>query len=171
MILYGLYWVVRALFVQVDVGGDQQYTGPLLFWDAGQILVYIFYGIPLLGNPSLGGYFNGFVLPGPLIYVGIGLFLLALSTLRPRLAYWSLQVTLWLVSMSLWFALAFAPSNQNGIDIPDSFAPFFWITLVCSLLLLIVYKPVLALLRRFCIQPRAINSSEEHILSVVQTKE
>jgi hypothetical protein len=169
LLLYGLFWVVRALFVQTDVSGDQQYIGPLLFWDSGQILAYIFYGLPLLATPALGGWFHGFVLPGPLLYVGIGLCLLALSTLRPRLTYWSLQVALWLVSMSFWSGLAMA-FNQNGMNIPGSFTPFFWITLVCSLVLLVVYIPVLALLKKLCTLP-IISPPEMNVLRVVRTKE
>ncbi len=169
LLLYGLFWVVSALFVQTDVSGDQHYIGPLLFWDSGQILAYIFYGLPLLANPVLGGWFHGFVLPGPLLYVSIGLFLLTLSTLRPRLAYGSLQMALWLVSMSFWSSLALA-FNQNGIEVPGSFTPFFWITLVCSLVLLATYKPVLAVLKKLCTLP-TISPPEMDVLGGVRTKE
>ena len=151
LFLYGFFWVVRALFVQIDVSGDQQYIGPLIFWDSGQILAYIFYGLPLFGEPVLGGWFHGFVLPGPLLYVSVGLCLLALSTLRPWLVYWSLQIALWLVSMSFWAGLA-VTFNQNGIDVPGIFTPFFWITLLCSLVLLAACILMLALLKKVTTQ-------------------
>src|SRR5690349_20054091 len=130
LVLYGLFYVVSAFFVQINVAGDQQYVGPLLFWDSGSILAYIFYGFPLLG----GGFFHEVPLPGPLLYVSIGFCLLAFSTRRPRLLYWSLQVVLWLGNMSFWAGLATLFNrliDQNWINVPGSFAPFFWITLFC----------------------------------------
>ena len=88
--------------------------------DPGEILSYIFFGFPLLATPFLGGWFHWYVQPGPLLFVSIGLCMLVLSTLRPRLAYWSLQLALLLVSMSFWSSLAMA-FNQNGIEIPEQF--------------------------------------------------
>jgi hypothetical protein len=161
---------VSALLIQTEVSGDQQYIGLLLFWDPGEILAYVFYGFPLLATPFLGGWFHGLVQPGPLLYVSIGLCLLTLSTLHPRLAYWSLQMALWLASMSFWSSLAMA-FNQNGMEIPGSFTPFFWITLVCSLILLAAYKPVLAVLKKLCTLPPTISPPEMDVLSDVRTKE
>ena len=89
---------------------------------------------------------------------------------RPRLAYWSLQLALWLVSMSFWSSLAMA-FNQNGIEIPGSFTPFFWITLVCSLILLAAYKPVLAVLKKLCTLPTTTSHPEMDVLSDARTKE
>lgn len=152
LLLYGLYWVVLALFTQVDQGGAVQYHGPLLFWDATPIRDYIFFGYPLPDNPALGGWFAGRVMPGPLLYASLGLCLLTLSTLRPRLAYWSLQVVLWLGSMSCWGSLALMfDQHGSGQVIPDSITPFFWITLACSLVLLGLYQPVLAGLKKLCL--------------------
>jgi hypothetical protein len=169
LILFGLFWVVSALFVQTNVIGDQNYSGPTLFWDAGETLAYIFYGLPLLTNSVLGSWFHGIVLPGPLLYVSIGLSLLTLSTLRPHLTYWSLQLALWLVSMSFWAGLAQA-FYQNGFEVPASFAPFFWITLVCSLILLAAYKPVLAVLKKFC-TPSLISPPEMDVQGGIRAKE
>lgn len=172
LVAYGLFWVVSALFVQITVVGDQQYAGPLLFWDSGEILAYIFYGLPLLGVPAPGSYFAGFSLPGPLLYVGVGLCLLVLSMRRPRLLYWSLQVLLWSGSMSFWSGLAFLFSeltNQTGINVPGSFALYFWITLACSLVLLAAYRPVVGWLKKFCKLP-AMNAPEMEVLSVMRTK-
>lgn len=170
LLLYGLFLVVSSLLIQTEVSGDQQYIGPLLFWDPGEILSYIFFGFPLLATPFLGGWFHWYFQPGPLLFVSIGLCMLALSTLRPRLAYWSLQLALWLVSMSFWSSLAMA-FNQNGIEIPGSFTPFFWITLVCSLILLAAYKPVLVVLKKLCTLPTIISPPEMGVLSEVRTKE
>ena len=135
LILYGLYWVIRDLTVQTVVGGSEQYSGALIFWDPGEVLTSIFYG-------------DGFSFaPGPLFYVSIGLFLLALTTGRIILAYASLQVVLWFVSMSLWHQSAFA-LNPQGINVPASFTPFFWVTLALSLALLAAYRPVTHLIRK-----------------------
>lgn len=135
LLLYGLYWVVRDFTVQVVVVGDQQYSGALIFWDPGEVWTTIFYG-------------DGFLFaPGPLFYVGIGLFLLALTTKRISIAYLTLQVALWLVSMSFWHRSALL-LNVQGIDVPASFAPFFWGTLALSLALLAAYKPIAHLMRK-----------------------
>lgn len=171
LLLYGLYWVIRALFVQIDVGGSVEYSGPVVFWDAGEVLSYIFYGLPLLGNPTLGG-FNAHFVPGPILYVGFGLLLLALSTRWPHVSYWGLQVAFWLGSMSCWGGLAMA-FDTNGFDVPGSFTPFFWITLVCSLLLLAAYLPLLALLRklnaRLAVRPPQ-QQAEPEVLTIVNTQ-
>jgi hypothetical protein len=129
LLLYGLYWVIRDFTAQVVVVGDQQYSGALIFWDPGEVWTTIFYG-------------DGFLFaPGPLFYVGIGLFLLALTTRRIIIAYVSLQVALWLVSMSFWIRSALF-LNPRYVDVPASFTPFFWATLALSLVLLAAYKPI-----------------------------
>lgn len=135
LLLYGFYWVIRDLTAQTVVEGSEQYSGALIFWNPGEVWTSIFYG-------------DGFLFaPGPLFYVSIGLFLLALTTRRIILTFASLQMVLWLVSMSFWLKSAFV-LNPQGIDVPASFTPFFWGTLVLSLALLAAYKPVTHLLRK-----------------------
>jgi hypothetical protein len=41
----------------------------------------------------------------------------------------------------------------SGQVIPDSITPFFWITLLCSLVLLALYQPMLAGLKELCLPP------------------
>lgn len=78
---------------------------------------------------------------GVLFFVAAGILFFGLSSRRSSIAYWSIQGAVWLTGISLWY-------RTNGI-----FNPFpthsFWImvTLLCSLALLILYKPLVYLLR------------------------
>lgn len=78
---------------------------------------------------------------GALEYIAIGLLFFAFSTLRTKIAYWSCQISLWLLFASLWYQLAFV--KQGGVY--DSLWPFFLsptsllipfgVTLLCSCIL------------------------------------
>jgi hypothetical protein len=98
----------------------------------------------------LGLYGGEFPYGGAFIYIGLGLFLLGLGSVRAKLAYWSLQVAVWLIGISLWY-------EQTGVtDVrlvpvfatPLSFWPQMVITLICSLLLFALYIPLTRLLAR-----------------------
>lgn len=79
---------------------------------------------------------------GGLFSVAAGILLLGLSSGRSSIAYWSIQGAIWLAGISVWY-------RSNG-----TFNPFpvdaFWIivTLLCSLALLALYKPLVYLLRK-----------------------
>jgi hypothetical protein len=78
---------------------------------------------------------------GVLFFVAAGLLLLGLSSRHMHIAYWSVQVTVWLVGVSLWYR-----SNHEFNPFPlDSF--WLIVTVICSLGLLALYKPMLRLLR------------------------
>lgn len=74
VLLYGLFWVVRALFAQGDVGRVVYDHEPMLFWDARASVDNRFFGYPFLANSLLGTWFDGVVLPGPLLYTSQELF-------------------------------------------------------------------------------------------------
>src|SRR5260370_24464484 len=110
----------------------------------GSTLTYIFYGDCRIA--------------GPLLFMSLGLFCLALTTMHARVAYWGLQVFLWFGSMSFWMlAAAFGDmlSHTNGINVPGSFTPFFLWALVLSAILFALYKPVTPVLRKLLYGPVA----------------
>lgn len=97
------------------------------------------------------GLFGGeFPYGAPLIYIALGLFCLGLSSTKAKIAYWSLQLALWLTGINLWY------QQQGEIDVrllpPFATPPTFWpqivITLLCSLLLLALYIPLTRLLKK-----------------------
>lgn len=125
-IVYGLYnaWFPASVFL----GGGDNLSGTL---------------IEILG--PLGGVFPR---GGVLIYIALGLFFLGISSMRVPLAYWSLQLAVWLIGINLWY-------SQNGETNVQLVPPFatpltFWpqmaITLGCSLLLFALYIPLTRLL-------------------------
>ena len=144
MIAFGLYRAGTILFSHVMVYGAGAiiYSTPLVANDPGIALTALFYG--------------GWMMPGPLSSVSAGLLGLALSTRRVHLVYWSLQVLLWLGSMSLWFPVAMETST-HGINIPDSFTPFFVGTVIASVLLLLAYIPIMSALRKLLVKPTVTN--------------
>jgi hypothetical protein len=78
LLLYGLYYTFVILTAHTEVNGSIQYSGPLIAFNPGEVITAIFYG--------------SFIQAGPLLYVGSGLFLIALTIMRVRLAYWGLQI-------------------------------------------------------------------------------
>jgi hypothetical protein len=98
----------------------------------------------------LGPFGGDFPYGAPLIYIAIGLLCLGLSTTRAKIAYWSLQLALWLTGLNLWY------QQQSGIDVrlippfatPTTFWPQMVITLLCSLLLLVLYIPIIRLFNK-----------------------
>lgn len=75
--------------------------------------------------------------------------------------------------MSCWAGLALA-FNPHGMDVPASFTPFLWMTLIGSLLLLSVYRPLLGLLRRLsmalAVKPPQQQQDQPEILTTVSTQ-
>jgi hypothetical protein len=100
---------------------------------------------------------------GILWYAAAGVLLLGFGSQRARLAYWSIQVALWLVGITLWYQLnhAFAPPPQSPLVII--------ITLLCSLALLALYKPIISLLTKI-IRPfkREVKEEPAHVYEPLQ---
>lgn len=77
-----------------------------------------------------------------------GVLLFGLSSRRIFIAYWSLQLAVWLTGISLWYGTAFVLN-----PFPES--PVWLITtIVCSLVLLILYKPLISLLQKLIVLER-----------------
>ena len=98
----------------------------------------------------LGPFGGEFPYGAPLIYIAIGLLCLGLSSARAKIAYWSLQLAVWLTGLNLWY------QQQSGIAVrllppfatPTTFWPRMALTLLCSLLLLALYIPITRLLKK-----------------------
>jgi hypothetical protein len=113
---------------------------------------YLFYGGLLTGSSIIPVPFHGFnmfgpLTPGPLLWVGLALMCLTSATRRARLEYASLQIALWFISASIWSPILWLTrSTQYGSG--GELIPFFLATLVLSVLLFLLYKPVVAGLRQ-----------------------
>lgn len=144
-ILFGLYVIAVVLTAQIQVSGSVQYSGPMIFQDPMDLENYIFNGGPLFANFTLPGayqvvYLFGFASPGPLLWVGLGILCVSLTTRRALVAYLGLQIALWMISASVWDPILWLQnSTQYGLG---AISPFFLVTLALSLVLLALYKPV-----------------------------
>jgi hypothetical protein len=137
-ILWGFYQAYNIVSSQtVEVRG-------------GFVVQYFFSRIGYLPLPSL--IFFALIF-GALEYFAGGLLLFGLSSLQVDVAYWTLQLTLWLLGIALWYQQAFL----LGSGIYDNLVPFdlkltsLWpwivLSLICSLTLFILYVPVVRLLK------------------------
>jgi hypothetical protein len=146
-LLYGIYLIVRILTAQNTPPGVLEPSGPLIFADPGIVCLYVLYGGFRIGNalPSLH-LLDSFL--SPLFYVGIGIFLLGLVSMKVKVTYWCLQLTLWFICLSFWFPVWFLLGYNSVAPSVDGFTPFFLVTLVLSLSLFALYKPVIHLLRK-----------------------
>src|SRR5579863_8728807 len=92
---------------------------------------------------------------GVLSFVAAGPLLLGLSSHHVLFAYMSIQGALWLAGISVWY-------RSNG-----TFNPYpldaFWIivTLICSLTLLALYKPLVFFLRKLMLRTGRGNATPE----------
>ncbi|GLV53704.1 hypothetical protein KDH_05560 [Dictyobacter sp. S3.2.2.5] len=112
-----------------------------------------------------GGYYGSiFLWGGTLTYLGIGLLLIGMSTMNPKVAYWTLQASIWLISINLWYqygGVVSAGSIVPFLMTPETLWPWMIIALVASFSLLVAYIPVTRLLRRFLLlSPHAEISTE-----------
>lgn len=130
----------------------------MLFLVFGLYHAYTVASVLLTGGENIPGTLIGVLGPfggefpygAPLIYIAIGLLCLGLSSTRAKIAYWSLQLAVWLTGINLWY------QQQGRIEVrllpplatPTTFWPCMVITLLCSLLLLALYIPVTRLLKR-----------------------
>jgi hypothetical protein len=79
---------------------------------------------------------------GPLVFLAVGLLCLSLSFKKAYIGYWSFHLTIWLVGLSAWYRF-------NSVFLPWPANPIWLIvTLVTSLVLLILYKPITSILRK-----------------------
>lgn len=99
----------------------------------------------------LGDWMTGIPFGGVLIYLGIGIGLLGISSERPRLAFWTLQVAVWCVGINLLYQtpgkrVTYALGQLLALVAPIN---LFWgiVTLAISLVLLLCYIPLTRLLR------------------------
>lgn len=85
-----------------------------------------------------------------------GILLLGLASGRTYIAYGSLQLAVWIVGLSLWYGTA-------GLFDPFPESPVWLITTIaCSLVLLILYKPLTYLLRKLAVLRREEPASAVH---------
>lgn len=98
----------------------------------------------------LGPFGGEFPYGAPLIYIAIGLLCLGLSSARATIAYWSLQLALWLTGLNLWYQQQreIAVRLLPPLATPTTFWPQMALTLLCSLLLLALFIPITRLLKR-----------------------
>ena len=126
------------------------HSGPMIFQDPMDLANYLFYGGPLFTNFVLPGahqvvYLFGLASPGPLLWVGLGILCVSLTTRRVLVAYLGLQIALWMISASFWDPILWLRhSTQYGLG---AIGPFVLGTLVLSFVLLALYKPVTSGLR------------------------
>ncbi|HLI08305.1 MAG TPA: hypothetical protein VKV40_17205 [Ktedonobacteraceae bacterium] len=127
-LVFGLYHAYTV--ASVTLGGGEDIPGTLI--------------------AILGPFGGDFPYGAPLIYIAFGLFCLGLSSTRAKLAYWGLQLACWLTGLNLWY------QQHNEITVhlippfatPTTFWPQMVITLLCSLLLLALYIPIIRLLNK-----------------------
>lgn len=150
-LVYGLYVVAGVLTAQIGVG---QASVPMITHDPMDLENYLFYGGPLLANFVLPGTLHlvslfGFASPGPLLWVGLGILCVSLTTRRVLVAYLGLQIALWMISASFWDPILWLRhSTEYGLG---AIGPFFLLTLALSLGLLALYKPTTDGLRRLMV--------------------
>ena len=75
-------------------------------------------------------------------FLAAAVLLLSFSFERVRVAYWSMQVSLWLVGLSIWYFVS------NAFDQWPQNPMWLLITILCSIVLLALYKPITFLLKK-----------------------
>src|SRR3982074_2796630 len=79
-IAFGLYCALSIIFSPLEADSNLSRTLLDILWFRGP-----------------------YVYGGMLIYIGLGLFFLGLSSMRVTIAYWSMQVAVWLIGINLWY--------------------------------------------------------------------
>ncbi len=154
-LVYGIYLIVLVLTAQIVMVGSINYTGPIIFEDPIVVRNYLLFGGFFGGNLLFGDLpvFGPFA-PGPLLWVSLGVLCLSITSTQVNVVYTWLQVSLWLISMSIWFPVLFLFGTTNYG--PESFVPLELVTLAFSLVLLAFYKPVALFLRKLFETNRAV---------------
>jgi hypothetical protein len=115
-------------------------VGVLLFLGA------FLYGFPIVADTIGFGFTNivfFLIYSGVLIICAVGVLSLGLSFRHVYITYWSLQLTVWLTGVSLWFRFG---SELHAYPVNPT---WIVVTMFCSLILLVLYTFVTRLLRRF----------------------
>ena len=75
-------------------------------------------------------------------FLAAAVLLLSFSFERVKVAYWSMQVSLWIAGLSIWYLVnnTFDPWPQNPM--------WLLITILCLIVLLALYKPITFLLTK-----------------------
>ncbi|GCE28411.1 hypothetical protein KDA_38950 [Dictyobacter alpinus] len=144
-VILGMYWTVQAIFFFSNSAGSLS----LLLFDI------VAYRIALIGD-----WYSFFHFGGVLTYYGVGILFLGISTEKVGISYISLHLSIWLIGINTWYQSAgpFGSNLFGVITAPDN---FFWaiMTVLCSLLLLILYVPTTRLLNKiYNPQPPALAS-------------
>ena len=129
LIVYGLYTALRIAILFMQSGDNVSTT----------LLEII--------GPVGGSFSPG----GVLTCIALGLFFLGLSSMHVRIAYWSLQVAIWLIGINMWYQQDSVTDVQlvPPLATPTTFWPQMVITLICSLVLLVLYIPFIHFFRWF----------------------
>lgn len=131
LLLWALYLVVQ-ISIQPNYAGDS-YVGPLIQYQF-QIALWLFF------------------IEGAFFLAAAAVLLLGFSLRRPRVAYWSIQVAVWFVGISLWYKF-----NQAFDPLPQ-YPLWLIVTVICSLILLALYKPVMSLIRKLVLPTSGLPS-------------
>lgn len=135
----GVYWTIQVIFVY----DHSVSSGSLLLLDL------LWARLALIGDWNSFFHFGGI-----LTYYGVGILFLGFSTGKVAISYICLQIAVWCIGINTWYqsAGAVGPHLFGVIITPDN---FFWaiMTLLCSLLLLILYVPITRLLHKIFTPP------------------
>jgi hypothetical protein len=76
--------------------------------------------------------------------LGVAILFLSIVSLRVKLAYWSLQLAVWLGGISLWYQQStnWRATPIAGLSWPASPWPWLMLTLLCSLAILVFHQLV-----------------------------
>lgn len=120
-----LIWALYLIFqisLQPAYAGDS-YVGPLIQSSFLEAIWSIFF-------------------EGAFLLAAAAVLLLGFSSKHPGVTYWSIQVAVWFVGISLWYKF-----NQTFDPLPQS--PLWLIvTAICSLALFALYKPITYRIRK-----------------------
>jgi hypothetical protein len=121
LLLWALYIALQIATLQTYVGDS--YVGLQIQYSFRLTILFILQtGVPLLA--------------------AVAVLLLGFSFRHPTIAYWSVQLAIWLAGISLWyrFNYIFNPLPQNPL--------WLIVTVLCSMLMFVLYKPVMGLIRK-----------------------
>lgn len=134
----GILLLLWALYVAFQIATQQSYVGDSY---VGLLIQYRF------GDAML------FILEaGVLLLAAAAILLLGFSFRHPPVVYWGIQLAVWLAGISLWYSFnyIFDPLPQDPL--------WLVVTVVCSLVLFALYKPVLSLIRKLVLPARESTS-------------
>lgn len=130
----------------------------ICFFIIGVLVLFEVYRFLFLHYDPLDIYFDLVSLAFPPLAVGLLLF--CFSLWRPKPAYWSMYAFLWLLGIGMWFQspLNFSTQLTGIIETPASLSPWLLLPVIGSLLLAVLYKPIMSLLTRIMNSPLSPNT-------------